>query len=90
MLAGEGLYPSSHGAQIACSGGKASVIDGPFAEAKELIAEVLADSGQVARGGHRVGAAGAGAAGARRDRAGCVAGVRRLRRTGRLDAGRGA
>ncbi|MEV0612686.1 YciI family protein [Nonomuraea sp. NPDC050404] len=38
LLAAEGLYPSSRGAQIAYSGGKASVIDGPFAEAKELIA----------------------------------------------------
>ncbi|MFC5832260.1 YciI family protein [Nonomuraea insulae] len=38
LLAGEGLYPSSEGAQIAYSGGKASVIDGPFTEAKELIA----------------------------------------------------
>ncbi|MEV0389455.1 YciI family protein [Nonomuraea sp. NPDC050643] len=38
LLAGEGLYPSSQGAQIAYSGGRASVIDGPFAEAKELIA----------------------------------------------------
>jgi hypothetical protein len=38
LLAGEGLYPSSYGAQIAYSGGRASVIDGPFTEAKELIA----------------------------------------------------
>jgi hypothetical protein len=38
LLASEGLYPSSRGAQIAYSGGKATVIDGPFAEAKELIA----------------------------------------------------
>lgn len=38
LLAGEGLYASSHGAQIAYSGGKARVIDGPFAEAKEIIA----------------------------------------------------
>jgi hypothetical protein len=38
LLAAEGLYASSHGAQIAYSGGKARVIDGPFAEAKELIA----------------------------------------------------
>ncbi|MFI6732263.1 YciI family protein [Nonomuraea sp. NPDC050451] len=38
LLAAEGLYPSSQGAQIAYSGGKATVIDGPFAEAKELIA----------------------------------------------------
>ncbi|MEV0231322.1 YciI family protein [Nonomuraea sp. NPDC050786] len=38
LLAAEGLYPSSQGAQIAYSGGKSTVIDGPFAEAKELIA----------------------------------------------------
>src|SRR5499426_3024173 len=38
MLAGEGLHPSSKGARIAFSGNKRSVIDGPFAETKELIA----------------------------------------------------
>ncbi|MFI7699856.1 YciI family protein [Nonomuraea sp. NPDC049480] len=38
LLAAEGLYPSSRGAQIAYTGGKATVIDGPFTEAKELIA----------------------------------------------------
>ncbi|MEV0595885.1 YciI family protein [Nonomuraea cavernae] len=38
LLAAEGLYPSSHGARIAYSGGKATVLDGPFTEAKELIA----------------------------------------------------
>ncbi|MCK2216084.1 YciI family protein [Actinomadura sp. ATCC 31491] len=38
LLAAEGLHPSSQGAQIAYSGGRASVIDGPFAETKELIA----------------------------------------------------
>src|SRR5262245_12530998 len=38
MLAGEGLYPSSKGARVKFSGGKATVIDGPFAETKELIA----------------------------------------------------
>ncbi|MFI7612652.1 YciI family protein [Nonomuraea terrae] len=38
LLAAEGLYPSSEGAQIAYSGGRSKVIDGPFAEAKELIA----------------------------------------------------
>ncbi|WP_219509411.1 YciI family protein [Nonomuraea ceibae] len=38
LLAAEGLHPSSRGARIAYSGGKARVIDGPFAEAKELIA----------------------------------------------------
>ena len=38
MLAGEGLHPSSKGARVRFSGTKRSVIDGPFAETKELIA----------------------------------------------------
>ena len=38
MLAGEGLRPSSKGARVRFSGGKTTVIDGPFAETKELIA----------------------------------------------------
>ncbi len=38
MLAGEGLQPSSKGARVRFSGGNRTVIDGPFAEAKELIA----------------------------------------------------
>jgi hypothetical protein len=38
MLAGEGLQPSSKGARVRFSGGKKTVIDGPFAETKELIA----------------------------------------------------
>ena len=38
MLAGEGLQPSSKGARIKFSGSKRSVVDGPFAETKELIA----------------------------------------------------
>jgi hypothetical protein len=38
MLAGEGLHPSSKGKRIVFSGGKKRVIDGPFAETKELIA----------------------------------------------------
>jgi hypothetical protein len=38
MLAGEGLQPSSKGARVKFSKGKKSVIDGPFAETKELIA----------------------------------------------------
>ena len=37
MLAGEGLQPSSKGARIRFEGSKRSVIDGPFAETKELI-----------------------------------------------------
>jgi hypothetical protein len=38
MLAGEGLQPSSKGARVRFSGGKKTVIDGPFAESKELVA----------------------------------------------------
>lgn len=38
MLAGEGLHPSSKGARVQFSGRERTVIDGPFAEAKELIA----------------------------------------------------
>lgn len=38
MLAGEGLHPSSKGARVRFSGKKREVIDGPFAETKELVA----------------------------------------------------
>jgi hypothetical protein len=38
MLAGEGLQPSSKGARVRFSGTQRTVIDGPFAETKELIA----------------------------------------------------
>jgi len=38
LLAAEGLHPSSKGARVRFSGGKRTVIDGPFAETKELIA----------------------------------------------------
>ncbi|TMH62097.1 MAG: YciI family protein [Betaproteobacteria bacterium] len=38
MLAGEGLHPSSKGARVRFSGAKRTVIDGPFAETKELVA----------------------------------------------------
>ena len=38
MLAGEGLQPSSKGARVRFSGSERTVIDGPFAESKELIA----------------------------------------------------
>jgi len=37
MLAGEGLYPSSKGKRVRFSGSTRTVIDGPFAETKELI-----------------------------------------------------
>jgi hypothetical protein len=38
MLAGDGLHPSSKGKRVRFSGGKKSVIDGPFSETKELVA----------------------------------------------------
>ena len=38
LLAGDGLHPSSKGARVRFAGSKRTVIDGPFAETKELIA----------------------------------------------------
>jgi hypothetical protein len=38
LLAGEGLHPSSKGVRVRCEGTKRTVIDGPFAETKELLA----------------------------------------------------
>lgn len=38
MLAGEGLHPTSKGARVYFDGNKRTVVDGPFTEAKELIA----------------------------------------------------
>src|SRR5262245_41093126 len=38
MMAGEGLKASSHGVRVRSARGKVSVLDGPFAEAKELVA----------------------------------------------------
>ena len=38
MLAGDGLHPSSTGKRIRFSGGKKTVIDGPFTETRELVA----------------------------------------------------
>jgi hypothetical protein len=38
MKAGEGLHPSSKGARVHFSGAKRTVVDGPFAETKELVA----------------------------------------------------
>ena len=38
MKSGEGLHPSSKGARVHFSGAKRTVIDGPFAETKELVA----------------------------------------------------
>ena len=49
MLAGDGLQPSSKGARVRFSGDKRTVIDGPFAETKELVAGYLDLEVQVAR-----------------------------------------
>ena len=38
MLAGEGLHPSSKGVRVKFNGDKRTVVDGPFAETKELVA----------------------------------------------------
>src|SRR5256885_566333 len=38
MLAGEGLHPTSKGRKVKFAGGQKSVIDGPFTEAKEIVA----------------------------------------------------
>jgi hypothetical protein len=38
MLAGEGLHPSSKGKRVRLAGGKRTVLDGPFAETRELVA----------------------------------------------------
>jgi hypothetical protein len=38
MLAGEGLHPSTKGKRVVFSGGKKAIVDGPFAETKELVA----------------------------------------------------
>jgi hypothetical protein len=38
MLAGEGLHPSSRGVRVKYANGKVTVLDGPFAETKELVA----------------------------------------------------
>src|SRR6185436_5284373 len=38
MLAGEGLHPSSKGVRVKFDGDKRTVVDGPFAETKELVA----------------------------------------------------
>ncbi|GAA0361581.1 YciI family protein [Microbispora corallina] len=38
LLASEGLFPSAHGARVVTANGRKTVVDGPFAEAKELVA----------------------------------------------------
>lgn len=38
LLGGEGLHPSARGARVTLQGGRATVVDGPFAESRELVA----------------------------------------------------
>ncbi len=38
LLDGNGLHPSAEGARVVYSGGKRTVVDGPFAESKEIVA----------------------------------------------------
>ncbi|MDX6253883.1 MAG: hypothetical protein QOJ11_217 [Frankiales bacterium] len=56
LLGGEGVFPSSHGARVEFTGDDVRVIDGPFAEARELIAgfalldvQTLAEAIEIAR-----------------------------------------
>src|SRR5260370_1446148 len=56
LLAAEGLRPSKQGKRIRFSGSHRAVIDGPFAETKELIAGLVMAS-EVHGGGRRVGEA---------------------------------
>jgi hypothetical protein len=58
LLASDGLHPSSKGARVKVSGKSRTIIDGPFTEAKELIAGFQIWQVQVPRRGHRVGQAG--------------------------------
>ena len=71
LLATEGLYPSEVGARVRLSNGKLAVKDGPFAEAKELIAglalvEVGSKEEAVELAGRFLAVAGTGAAEVRR------------------------
>ena len=57
MLAGEGLQPSSKGARVKLSGNNRTVVDGPFAETKELVAGFWLWQVQLEGGSDRVGEA---------------------------------
>ncbi|HEX8675505.1 MAG TPA: YciI family protein [Longimicrobium sp.] len=65
LLATEGLHPSERGARVRLAGGKLNVTDGPFAEAKELVAgfalvEVPTKEDAVQLAGQFLGVAGEG------------------------------
>ena len=87
LLALDGLHPSSKGARVSFAGGKATVTDGPFTEAKEIDRRLLADPGEVQGGGGRVGVALPGG-GRRRDRG--SPGLRDVGLPARGPGGRGA
>ncbi len=57
MRAADGLKPSAHGKRIAFDGTGRTVMDGPFAETRELVAELLALGGQGHGRGGRLGEA---------------------------------
>ena len=57
MLDGAGLQPSEKGARVRFSGGKPTVIDGPFGEPRDLIAGFWMISGEIEAGGDRMGEA---------------------------------
>lgn len=52
-----GLQSSAKGARVKFSGGKTTVVDGPFTETKELIAGLLDHSGEIQGRSHRMGPA---------------------------------
>jgi hypothetical protein len=56
LLDASGLQPTSKGWRVRYSGGKRSVIDGPFTESKELVAGYI-DPGEVSRGSEGMGEA---------------------------------
>ena len=57
LLALDGLHPPSEGARVSVPGGKATVTDGPFTEAKEVIGGYWMIQAESKRGGDRVGVA---------------------------------
>jgi hypothetical protein len=52
-------HPTAEGARVKFSGGKRTVVDGPFTESKELVRGLLDHRSEVQDGGHRLGEAGA-------------------------------
>ena len=57
LLALDGLHPAAKGARVSFAGGRPSVTDGPFAEAKEVVGGYWLIQAQLEGGGGRVGLA---------------------------------